>query len=628
MLELKNVNKVVNNKKILDDINIKIPSTGLTIISGKSGSGKTTLLNVINSLDNDYDGEVLYDGRKLSVEDFSNVFQDYNLFEELTVIENLSIYNNLKEVDELLEKLNIKSLKNKKVYTLSGGEKRRVSIARALLKKSKIMILDEPTSSLDEENTKNVLNILKDYSKNHLVIISTHEIIQPEIIDSYIEIIAGKAQIKYIKGSNNLALNESITINNSFINKITNLFFTRYKLSSFLSILFMSILISFVLFSSFMCKFDFAKIQAKTNEKEENNILVYYSNDENKYTGVRYYDDKYYNLSINTNMDVPFYYLYVPNCNYFVYNDDFLTGDIIGNIPTAKNEIMIYQILAEMIMYYGILTDNGIYKPNNMNDIIGKSVRINDINVSISGIILNDLSSYSNLKNDYNLELNLEKNMFASKYDYYKNMILVSNDFDSYMNEFITNKKSKLTNISYIVKNDYQEQLNVLEKIKIDNSRFPKKLDIIGTFYSDIIADTLYFPYIVSNVIKLISPLIMIVFIIFVVMFVENILVKNNKEIGILVILGFKKKDINKLIISYIIKYILYSLLLSGILLSFASISLNLYYSKVVEFYLHPFIFNFELLYPLVILFTTLIICIIVIIKNNKKNYIMEVRND
>ena len=249
MLELKNVNKVVNNKKILDDINIKIHSTGLTIISGKSGSGKTTLLNVINSLDKDYDGEVLYDGRKLSVEDFSNVFQDYNLFEELTVVENLNIYNNLKEVDELLEKLNIKSLKNKKVYTLSGGEKRRVSIARALLKKSKIMILDEPSSSLDEENTKNVLNILKDYSKNHLVIISTHEIIQPEIIDSYIEIIDGKAQIKYIKKSNNLALDESITINNSFINKITNLFFTRYKLNSFLSILFMSILISFVLFS-------------------------------------------------------------------------------------------------------------------------------------------------------------------------------------------------------------------------------------------------------------------------------------------------------------------------------------------------------------------------------------------
>ena len=91
MLELKNVNKVVNNKKILDDINIKIPSTGLTIISGKSGSGKTTLLNVINSLDKDYDGEVLYDGRKLSVEDFSNVFQDYNLFEELTMPQVSSI---------------------------------------------------------------------------------------------------------------------------------------------------------------------------------------------------------------------------------------------------------------------------------------------------------------------------------------------------------------------------------------------------------------------------------------------------------------------------------------------------------------------------------------------------------
>lgn len=276
MLELKNINKVVNNKKILDDINIKIPSTGLTIISGKSGSGKTTLLNVINSLDKDYDGEVLYDGRKLSVENFSNVFQDYNLFEELTVIENLKIYNNLKEVDELLEKLNIKSLKNKKVYTLSGGEKRRVSIARALLKKSKIIILDEPTSSLDEENIKTVLNILKEYSKNHLVIISTHEIIQPEIIDTYIEISDGKAQIKYIKEFNNLALDESITINNKFINKITNLFFTRYKLSSFLSILFMSILVSFVLFSSFMCKFDFAKIQAKTNEKESINTLVYY----------------------------------------------------------------------------------------------------------------------------------------------------------------------------------------------------------------------------------------------------------------------------------------------------------------------------------------------------------------
>ena len=179
-------------QKILDNISIEFKSGEFVCILGESGSGKSTLLNIIGGLDNDYVGSVNYNNINLKYINLDNyrsnnigfIFQNFNLIPSLSVIDNIILpieKINIKYVDKkrkainLLKRLNIYNIRNKKINELSGGQKQRIAIARALISDPLIILADEPTGALDEENSNNILEILKEINKEgKLVIVVTH----------------------------------------------------------------------------------------------------------------------------------------------------------------------------------------------------------------------------------------------------------------------------------------------------------------------------------------------------------------------------------------------------------------------------------------------------------------------
>lgn len=211
-------------QKVLDNISISFKSNEFVCILGESGSGKSSLLNIIGGLDNDYKGSININNLNIKYinqdeyrkNNIGFIFQNFNLINSLSVIDNIILpierdnisYRKKKNrAISLLRKLNIYTLKNKKINELSGGQKQRVAIARGLITNPRIILADEPTGALDEENSKNILEILKKINKEgKLVIVVTHS---KKVIDystRVIEIKDGKIykdkKLKKVKETN------------------------------------------------------------------------------------------------------------------------------------------------------------------------------------------------------------------------------------------------------------------------------------------------------------------------------------------------------------------------------------------------------------------------------------------
>lgn len=174
-------------------VNLSFDKGEFVAVTGKSGSGKTTLLNVIGGLDSYEEGEMYIEGKPTShyiksdwdeyvAKYVSFIFQDYNILESFTVFENiefaLTSVKDLKERKrralEIAERVGLKDRLNTKGVKLSGGEKQRTVIARAIAKDSPVILADEPTGNLDSVNAKSILALLKEVSEEKLVIVVTH----------------------------------------------------------------------------------------------------------------------------------------------------------------------------------------------------------------------------------------------------------------------------------------------------------------------------------------------------------------------------------------------------------------------------------------------------------------------
>ena len=173
-MRLSHINKTYHNKnntvKALTDINLEFKDKGIITILGPSGSGKTTLLNIISGLDSHYEGE------KECYEKVEIIEQNIMLFESMSVLDNLLICGTKEDCLKLLEQFDLKDETNKKVKNLSIGQKKRVQIMRSLLMKPDILLCDEPTASIDYDNKKIVMNMLKTISEACCVIVVTHEL--------------------------------------------------------------------------------------------------------------------------------------------------------------------------------------------------------------------------------------------------------------------------------------------------------------------------------------------------------------------------------------------------------------------------------------------------------------------
>ncbi len=190
MFQLKNVKKSFVAKKsrvdALRGISYTFPERGLVFLVGRSGCGKSTLLNILGGLDAPTEGEVLFCGKSLSALSAKHlnayrancvgfVFQESNLFPSLTVKQNILFGASQTDCTEVLKRLEIEELQDRKINELSGGQLQRVAIARALVKDAAVLLADEPTGSLDEKTGEEIFTILKEISKEKLVIAVTHD---------------------------------------------------------------------------------------------------------------------------------------------------------------------------------------------------------------------------------------------------------------------------------------------------------------------------------------------------------------------------------------------------------------------------------------------------------------------
>lgn len=233
-LNIKNINKTIDNIKILNNLSLSITSGEIAILLGKSGAGKTTLLRILNDLETIDQGEITLNN--ISINNYTEkqigiIFQNFNLFSNLSVIENITLgLMKVKKINQenateiaihILKKYNILEKKNHSIQSLSGGQKQKIAIIRTLAMQPKIICFDEPISALDPYSTNEILSFIKELQKeNYIIIMTTHNVSILSQIESTIHVIENGTITESIKS--NLFFNQNYNNTNSYLYKFIN----------------------------------------------------------------------------------------------------------------------------------------------------------------------------------------------------------------------------------------------------------------------------------------------------------------------------------------------------------------------------------------------------------------------
>ncbi len=382
MIELRKITKKYDHV-VLDHVNLTLKEGNIYILKGISGSGKTTLFNILAGLDSNYEGKYLWNNKDVkemsikeqikTVNQISYVFQKSYLFQKLTIQENLIfIKNDLALIQKYAKQFQVEHLLNQKPEHLSGGEKQRIALIRALLLDSKIILLDEPTSSLDPKNSEIFVNFLNQIERqNKIIFIATHKNIYDTMANQIIRIDYGKIKIEKNELVSHEESEEKKKINqkeNTWKNDF--LFALKRKkkrliLCLFATILFLLILCSISLVLNF--KREYLKVRSKTYPLHVMSILKTETNYLEPYIQKEY--DNYQ----------------IQEENYKAYilleeEDCILTDPSIlqyGTYPKNDSEVLVNEEFVQKIF-------PGLEYPN----VLGKKITLANNQFTISGIIL------------------------------------------------------------------------------------------------------------------------------------------------------------------------------------------------------------------------------------------------
>lgn len=599
MLELKNVCKKYD-REVLKKINLKFDNKGLICLVGESGSGKTTLLNIIGGLEQPDSGKVIFNGNNIKNIDssfYSNqlvsfINQNYNLIDKYTVLENILLPIELRRIrspcnaDNILKMLSIYSLKNKKVISLSGGEKQRVAIARSIVQNTRVILADEPTGALDSENAYSVMRILKNLSKQKLVIVVTHNIeLANNFADDIIKINDGKicSKLKVINKNKYSKIKCNRKIKLSFIKlvkyAIKNL--NNKLLRNILTIIAFTIgLLSLGIVLSIKTGFnkeldslnkssffnyplvisknnyvdDFSnKVENKNGVNVKKGSFVTNKIDDKLISLVNNIDKKYVNgITYYRDIDYEFKSIsYVnPSNNYFYL--------VSGRMPENKNEVLILYDEEDSIsdkLYNCLDVAN--------NGLINNIFKVNDKELMITGIV-------------------------KSNNDYFKSLsgILYSNDlFDN-----------EITDI-YIYANNLNSKNKIKDLLK-DYEIFDNAEEVVNLTKK--MVDGISLVLILFSVISLIVSMIMI----FVISYIS--VMERNKDIGIYKSVGFRNKDIKNLFIVENLIIGMCSFYLTMIFILLVSNVINKFVYSYINF---EHIMSLDILNIILLFFLSLILC-------------------
>ncbi len=450
MLHLYKLNKSFTYRnddavEVLKNINFTFSGTGLIGIHGESGCGKTTLINIAYGILEPDDGEVLVNSMNINTtpktelwrKEYSFIYQNLRLCNELTAYDNVkfgSLIEDSKVLTNSLEVVGLEDHINSLVGNLSGGQKQRVAIARAISKRPKYLFVDEPTSSLDHDNAKAVMDLFKIISKECLVIFVSHDI---ELINEYsdhIIDITKENNVEYVKNSVrikqrkynyfHLRTKDIITVAKSQIKKLWKVFLL-YLVSLFISF------ISIVMLLQFGNNLKNEKIVLEKSITDSRVIYLSGSNDDLMLYKNEYKDKSYFiidneslqlqfsgniispEVRINPNIETE---IVLVNSN---FKSEYSLEEFENSVINVKiNDIeQLYEI--SEVVTDSILAGSVVYLPLNLlNDYSNESTRLAIIDDNILNIyneivrneklyVLNDPINHKNTFDTYHEPINL-----------------------------------------------------------------------------------------------------------------------------------------------------------------------------------------------------------------------------
>lgn len=525
MIELKNINKYYQtyHEKFhaLKNINLSFGNRGMNFIIGKSGSGKSTLLNIIGGIDKYDSGELLIDGvstKNFSSKDYNTyrntyigfVFQDFNVLKGLTVYENialslelqhLSIKENHDKIQAIIDKVGLTGLEKRRVNQISGGEKQRVAIARALIKNPRVIIADEPTGNLDGRNSKIVMDLLKELSHNHLIIVVTHNRKQAlsygerllEIKDGEIIIDTGQSVINEepftlkllktpVKTSYKLAL-KSIWQNIIRFIFIILLFTVSLTFASL--VINLSLADTTTEYANYQKDYHNRYLNTEKNYLNHNieTISAFYSfefddnyklyhDKENKMLVLKGMD---FYLPINQNSTKQHFFYDPLIKRIHLYDPNIHQEWVVRGHYTDDNSIIITDYLAENLIFQNYFKDESL----KINDLLGKALIFEKFNqpLIINGIIKTDYHEFDSLKN---LPNNAEPDnktyiAFQDSLIFYNSLFMTEDNYKRIITS--TNIESEYDDIIFSVK----EKVGFYQNLKITTyDKIPSSLDKKG----------------------------------------------------------------------------------------------------------------------------------------------------